>query len=184
MKYFWRMYRIVMVAMAVFGVVSCKALKPVAGGCDTHAAATSATNVNYADTTGSKQTTANVAKQVLSVLLHAEGSPTATQWSVQSVTTSAGVIKKGASKKMPGYETAYFVDAEGNRLDSAFFEQPLLRRIEAPGDDGKLATNMVQRTQGAAFVRANYKEEITELHIYNAAGIQTAALNLKKIQKK
>lgn len=173
-----------MVAMAVFCVVSCKALKPVAGTGDTHAAAASASNVNDTDTAGSKQATANAAKQVLSVLLHAEGSPTATQWSVESVTTSAGVIKKGASKKMPGYETAYFVGAEGNRIDSAFFEQPLLRRIESPGDDGKLATNVVTRTQGAAFVRANYKEEIMELHIYNAAGKQTAVLNLKNIKKK
>lgn len=184
MKYFCRMYRMVVAVLAVFCVISCKALKPVAGGGNSNTASTSLTNATDIDTIGSKQPATNAGKQVLGVLLHAEGSATATKWSVQSVTLSAGVIKRGASKKFPGYETAYFVDAEGNRLDSAFFEQPLLRRIEAPDDAGKLTTTMEQRTQSTAFVRTNYKAEVTELHIYNAAGKQTAALMLKNIEKK
>lgn len=173
------MYKLVMGIAGVLCVASssCKALRPAAAA-QTPAGVDIASGVP--DTSGKYHYTPT-GRDVISVLLHAKGTVEATEWKTRSVGLAPGYVKRGTSIKYAGYLTAYFTDDEGNKLDSAFFESPLTRRVEAPiTDDGQLATVIQQRTEGVAFVRANYQEAMTELHIYDAAGKKTAVLKLKK----
>lgn len=184
MKYFWRMYRIAAGLLVVFGVLSCKALRPTvkAGPVTKDAEVTVETGAPNLDDTASQRRWLNDGNKVLSVLIEVKDSVGDGRWRLKSAQIYEGKVKKGSSVRYQGYYAAYFSDANGNLLDSAFFESPLVKRIEAPGEkEGKLETNFQKKKEGVAFVRTNYKQEILELYIHAADGRKIATLNLRNI---
>ena len=172
------MYKYAIGVMAVCCLICCKTQQLKGKEPATVAPGNSTTAAD--DTVSGKTVATRNGKNVLSVILRVSGSTAGPLWRIDKVTVSGGYVKPGSQARRPGYMTAYFIDERGKRVDSAFFESPLERHVEYPADDkGKLTTTVRLNEDGAAYVRANYKETIKDLQLYNAKGKWEATLHIQ-----
>lgn len=175
------MYKYITYISVLLCLICCKTQRLT--GKETNAAVPGSNAVASADDTVGRKSVrpTGPGKHVLNVILRVQGSTAGPLWRIDKVTVTDGFVKNGSQARRPGYMAAYFTDARGQRLDSAFFESPLERRVESPAEsnDGKMQTSIRLNEDGAAYIRTNYKENITDVRLYDAKGQLQIVLKLE-----